>query len=104
MLLAIALLVQGVGAIASEMGVASHSRCHASGSSLHGKPAKMPCCHCDECTIPACASGCAMDGATFIVPMSWQPHTIELAAQHVGDASPTVRSSDPRPPLRPPIV
>jgi len=101
-LLSLALLVHGVGVIAAEIGMASQPHCHAAGA--HGKQGKMPCCHCDECTLPACASGCAVDCGTFIVPVDIQPvwHAPVVASAHSRVAE--HRSVDASPPLRPPIA
>lgn len=105
--LSIAMLLHGVGGIASEIDVASHPHCHAAShhsAGEQGRQGKMPCCHCDECTVPACASGCAVQALAFIVRADIVQAAYERhAAANVMRASRVV-CIDTNPPLRPPIV
>jgi len=103
LVLSIALLLQGVGVIASEIGTAVRPHCRMSMSGDQGKPAKMPCCHGDECTMPSCAEGCVMSGASFIAPQ-FSSNVANATAQLVWEPSRDARSLDSSPPLRPPIV
>jgi hypothetical protein len=85
------------------MGAVAHAPCHTS-SGHGGKPDKMPCCHCDECTLPGCAAGCAFQGSTFAAAISVTAAPMLADSQPLGAASSDVVSPDPSPPLRPPIA
>jgi hypothetical protein len=102
-LFALALLVQGMGAIAAEIGSAVHPRCRMAMAIEHGKPAKMPCHLCDECTMPSCSTGC-MAGVSFLVPQPLPPLAFAPVSYLPPASSSSVRSLDSSPPLRPPIA
>jgi hypothetical protein len=103
LILAVALIVQGVGALASEIpGTASHPHCHQSGT--HGKQIKMPCCHCDECNVPACSSGCAVSSSAFIVPSTLIAAVHPICPELHWTLASTMHSIDSSPPIRPPII
>jgi len=101
-LLSIALLVQGVGAIASEIHSATHPHCHGMGSPE--QPHKRGCCQGNDCTTPECSSVCVAAAAAFIVPMTAavvvpaHPSQPRLA---VATLAPFL---DTGPPTRPPIA
>jgi len=100
--LSLALLVQGVGAIASEIRVDAHPHCHASGSPE--KPHKAACCHCDECTLPGCASGCFVHGSAFLMPLDFTSMAPLALTEPPARATPRLIPVDPGPPVRPPIA
>lgn len=101
--LSLALLLQGVGAMAAVAGAVSHAPCHHA-SSDGGKPGKMACCHCDECTLPACASGCAFHGPAFAAVATVTPAASVLRFEPAHHIALGIFSPDPPPPLRPPIA
>jgi hypothetical protein len=101
--LSLALLLQGVGAMAAAVAAASHAPCHhASGDTR--KPARMACCHCDECTLSACTAGCAFHGASFAAVAVVTPAATVWRFEPARLVAPTALSPDLRPPLRPPIA
>ena len=104
LVLSIAMLLQGVGAIASEIGTALRPHCHMTMGSDQGKPAKMPCCHGEECSMPSCSTGCVMAGVACIMPLTSHRLVRALTTQKLWIPSPGKRSLASSPPLRPPIA